>query len=101
MSADGVTTSAAYLSQLRTGKRDNPSARHLAALAAIFEVPLDYFFDDRLRTRIDDDLRLLVAIRESGVRAIAMRLSSVSLATITELIDRVRDLERLPEVEES
>jgi len=45
MTEAGVAISAVYLSQLRTGKRDNPSARHLAAIARLFAVPVEYFFD--------------------------------------------------------
>lgn len=35
----GETFSAAYLWQLRTGRRDNPTKRHLEALAGFFQVP--------------------------------------------------------------
>lgn len=44
ISRSGPSVSAAYLSQLRTGKRLNPSARHLAALAGMFGVPMEFFF---------------------------------------------------------
>lgn len=96
----GTPMSHAYLSQLRTGKRDNPSARHLAAIAALFGVPMEYFFDSELADRINADLRLLVAVRDSGVQGVAMRahgLSPASLASLEGIIDQVRRLERLPE----
>jgi transcriptional regulator with XRE-family HTH domain len=100
MSAAGVTTSAAYLSQLRTGKRDNPSARHLAALARLFEVPMEYFFDEAIAARIDSDLQLLSAVRDAGVQKIALRaqgLSADGLNGVAEMIEYIRRLEqRLP-----
>jgi len=96
MSADGVATSAAYLSQLRTGKRDNLSARHLAAIARLFAVPMDYFFDLELARRIDADLELLAAVRDAGVQSIALRaqgLSPESLAGVADMIEHIRRLE--------
>ncbi len=100
MSATGVTTSAAYLSQLRTGKRDNPSARHLAALARLFEVPMEYFFDPAVAAKIDTDLELLSAVRDAGVQKIALRaqgLSPEGLNGVAEMIEYIRRLEqRLP-----
>ncbi|MEK8171611.1 helix-turn-helix domain-containing protein [Streptomyces sp. M19] len=44
--ATGESFSATYLWQLRTGRRDNPTKRHLEALAQFFQVPVAYFFDD-------------------------------------------------------
>ena len=97
MSAAGAAMSAAYLSQLRTGKRDNPSARHLAAIAHLFEVPMEYFFDAAIAKRIDEDLRLLVTVRDAGVQGLAMRASGLSeagLANVAEMIDFIRRLEQ-------
>ncbi len=96
----GTPMSHAYLSQLRTGKRDNPSARHLAAIATLFGVPMEYFFDAEVADKINADLRLLTAIRDSGVHGVAMRaqgLSAASLASLEGIIDQVRKLERLPD----
>lgn len=36
----GVTVSGVHISHLRSGRRDNPSARLLAALAELFGVPI-------------------------------------------------------------
>ena len=38
--------SQAYVWQLRKGKKDNPTRKHIAALAAFFGVSPMYFFDD-------------------------------------------------------
>lgn len=100
MTETGVAMSAAYLSQLRTGKRDNPSARHLAAIARLFEVPMEYFFDPEVAAKIDADLRLLVAVRDAGVQSIALRaqgLSAESLSGVAGMIEHIRRLEQIPE----
>lgn len=100
MTDTGVAMSAAYLSQLRTGKRDNPSARHLAAIARLFEVPMEYFFDPEVAAKIDADLRLLVAVRDAGVHTIALRaqgLSEESLSGVAGMIEHIRRLERIPD----
>jgi hypothetical protein len=100
MTDTGVAMSAAYLSQLRTGKRDNPSARHLAAIARLFEVPMEYFFDSEVAAKIDADLRLLVAVRDAGVHTIALRaqgLSEESLSGVAGMIEHIRRLEHIPD----
>src|SRR5919206_2151096 len=64
--------SATYLWQLRTGLKDNPSRRHLEALATFFGVPVSYFFDDAVTARIDAELALVRALRSATVRSIAL-----------------------------
>lgn len=96
----GPTISAAYLWLLRKGTRDNPTKKHLEALADFFGVPPAYFFDDAAAEQIDAELDLLLALRDTPIRHIAMRaagLSNESLTTIAEVIERVRQLEGLPE----
>ncbi|NIH70283.1 helix-turn-helix domain-containing protein [Modestobacter marinus] len=93
-----MTTSAAYLSQLRTGTRDNPSARHLAAIAGLFRVPIEYFFDEDLAARIDADMKLLVAVREAGVQTIALRAHGLSAAGLTGVADIIEHIRRLEQV---
>ena len=96
----GPTISATYLWQLRKGVRDNPTKRHLEALAGFFGVPAAYFFDDEETRRIDAELTLLTALRDAPVRQIALRasgLSPKSLEAIADMVDRVRELEGLPQ----
>ena len=96
----GPTISATYIWQLRKGIRDNPTKKHLEALAGFFGVPPAYFFDNEAAARIDAELDLLVALRDSPVRELALRafgLSADSLATIRSMVERVRELENLPE----
>ncbi|MCP3804324.1 helix-turn-helix domain-containing protein [Allokutzneria sp. A3M-2-11 16] len=98
--AGGVTISATYLWQLRRGVRDNPTKRHLEALSGFFGVPVGYFFDDEVAERIDAELALLSALRDSSVRQLALRasgLSPKSLDAISEMVNRVREIEGLPE----
>ena len=95
----GPTISATYLWQLRKGLRDNPTKRHLEALAGFFGVPPAYFFDDAEAERVDAELALLSALRDAPVRHIALRargLSAKSLEAISDMVDRVRELEGLP-----
>ena len=95
----GPTISATYLWLLRKGQRDNPTKKHLEALADFFGVPPAYFFDDAAAARVDAQLELLVALRDAPVRQIALRahgLSPESLLAIAQMIEHVRQLEGLP-----
>ncbi|MFJ8472372.1 XRE family transcriptional regulator [Kitasatospora sp. NPDC094011] len=90
--ATGESFSATYLWQLRTGRRDNPTKRHLEALATFFRVPPAYFFDDPQSARIDEELVLLGALRDAGVRDLALRavaLSADGLGTISDMIEAI------------
>lgn len=98
--AGGPTISATYLWQLRNGKRDNPTMRHLEALSAFFGVPPTYFFDDAAAAAIDSELQLLASLRDASVRQLALRasgLSKDSLGALADMVDRVRKLEGLPD----
>ncbi|MCP2243387.1 helix-turn-helix domain-containing protein [Lentzea aerocolonigenes] len=96
----GPTISATYVWQLRRGLRDNPTKRHLEALAGFFGVPPAYFFDDAVTEQIDSELALLTALRDSSVRRMALRasgLSPKSLGALTAMVERARELEGLPD----
>jgi transcriptional regulator with XRE-family HTH domain len=99
----GVTISASYIWYLRTGQRDNPTFRHLNALARFFGVPPAYFFDDDTGAKVEAELALLAAMKDAGVRDVALRaagLSPRSLGAINDVINRVRELEGLPPYEQ-
>ncbi|GGV95944.1 XRE family transcriptional regulator [Streptomyces gelaticus] len=88
--ATGESFSATYMWQLRTGRRDNPTKRHLEALAQFFDVPVAYFFDDDKGAAIARELELLGALRDAGVRSVALRavnLSPEGVSTISDMID--------------
>jgi transcriptional regulator with XRE-family HTH domain len=95
----GITISHTYVWQLRTGIRDNPTKRHLEALAEFFGVPASYFLDEDVE-HINAQLELLTALRDGGVRSVALRamgLSSRSLDAIRGMIEHARQIEGLPE----
>ncbi len=95
---NGLTVSGAYLSLLRRGKRQNPTARHLEALAQFFSVDVAYFFDNAASRQIADDIALLRSLADAGVQRIATRLgglSSGSLRDIASIIERIRASEGL------
>ncbi|MFJ5985501.1 XRE family transcriptional regulator [Lentzea sp. NPDC092896] len=88
----GESFSAAYLWQLRTGRRDNPTKRHLEALAGFFQVPPAYFFDDEQGRVIAGELELLGALRNSAVRDLALRavtLSEEGLGTVADIVEAI------------
>jgi transcriptional regulator with XRE-family HTH domain len=97
--ATGVTISHTYLWQLRKGLRDNPTKRHIEALAHFFGVRPAYFFDDEVAESTDAQLEVLAAMRDSGVRSVALRtagLSPGSLRAIRGMIEHARQIEGLP-----
>lgn len=98
----GPTISATYLWQLRKGIRDNPTKKHLEALADFFGVSPAYFFDDEAAERIDAELQLLAAMRDADVRGVALRaagLSPETLSAIQGIIERARLLEGLSDAQ--
>jgi transcriptional regulator with XRE-family HTH domain len=98
--AGGPTISASYLHQLRTGAKDNPTKRHIEALAQFFGVPPSYFFDAADAARIDEELQLLAALRDSGVKQIAMRAAGLppqGLESVRQMIELARSVSGLPD----
>lgn len=68
------TISVNYLAMLRSGERDNPTVRHLRALARFFQVPAEYFLEDSEDSAaVHEDLRMVAAMRDADVREIAAR----------------------------
>ena len=95
----GGDISRAYLSYLRNGERSNPTLQHLQALGRFFGVAVAYFFDDDVAAEVDAQLHIAVALRDAGVRAIALRatgLSPKALQAVAVIIEEVRSLEGLP-----
>ena len=94
-----VSLSRAYLSYLRSGERDNPTFQHLQVIARFFGVTPAYFFDDVVAAEVDAQLSLAVALRDAGVRAVALRAAGLSprgIEAVAAIIDQVRSLEGLP-----
>ena len=102
VTAAGTRMSDAYIGQLRNGKRQNPSARNLAAIAELFAVPVDYFFNSDVSAKIDADLRLLTAIRDGGIQGLALRaqgLSAETISSLADIIEQVRRAQNLPDAD--
>ncbi len=94
----GITVTPNHIRALRTGRRRNPSFRLLVGLAELFHVPLDYFVDDSAARDIQESLRALVAMRDTGVQQLMMRahgVSSESLGPVLALLDQIRRIEGL------
>jgi tetratricopeptide (TPR) repeat protein len=91
----GQTISASYLYLLRRGLRDNPTKRHLEALAGFFGIPASYFLDTHDPAE-EDRLGLLSALRDPRVHALALAAASLpdaELDVIAQLVTLAGDLE--------
>jgi len=90
--------------QLRKGKRTEPGFPRLVALANFFGVKPEYFYDDIVAQRTDEQLDVLAAMRDKDVRDVAMRsarLSPNSLQAVRAMIDAAYKLEGIPDEPES
>lgn len=94
----GVTVTGTHISHLRTGRRDNPSARLLAGLAELFGVPIGYFFDPTMEERINSELGALSALRDSEAKSLMLRAQGISPQSMEHLkgiLERIREIEGL------
>ncbi|ATL71160.1 helix-turn-helix domain-containing protein [Nocardia terpenica] len=105
ISATGVPISQSYIWQLRTGRKDNPTLKHVQALANFFGVPAAFFFDDAVTDQVSQRLdevkaeqhRLLEIAASSQAQQIALRtgeLSDKGRQQIADLLDVVYRLEQ-------
>ncbi|MER6382477.1 helix-turn-helix domain-containing protein [Streptomyces sp. NPDC001127] len=102
----GATTiSQSYIWQLRKGKKDNPTISHLQALADFFGVPVAYFVDDGVASKVEGKLealqaqqvRVSEAIGTGDVKLMAMRAGELSperRRQVMDLLDVVYQLEQ-------
>src|SRR6476660_8984649 len=74
----GISVTGTHISHLRTGRRDNPSARRLAGLAELFGVPLGYFFQSDVEEQIKGELQALMALRDTEIRSVMLRAQGIS-----------------------
>lgn len=96
----GVTISASAIQQLRTGTNTNPKMQTIRALAGFFGVNPGYFFDEAEAERQRAEIKVVAAMRDQGVRRVALRangLSTSSLHMLNTVIDQARRLEGMPE----
>jgi transcriptional regulator with XRE-family HTH domain len=93
----GVKVSAVHISHLRSGRRNNPSARLLAAIATLFGVEVGYFFDSAVEEKTNADLARLRALADSGAQNVMMRsgVSPKNLKYLDQILNSIRtDLEK-------
>jgi transcriptional regulator with XRE-family HTH domain len=98
ITAAGESISHTYVGHLRSGKQDNPTLKHLRALARFFGVPVEYFTNDRLAGQVGVELELAAALQDLQVKTVALRQTvateaSKSLASIARIMDTIRQLE--------
>jgi transcriptional regulator with XRE-family HTH domain len=98
----GVSISAAYLWQLRSGKSTNPTVEPLRAIADFFGISASYLIESDVDPKLEAQLELLQVLRDAGIRDLAMRASGLTPEAIDSLramVDHARRLEKLPPVE--
>ena len=88
----GVEVTTNHISHLRAGRRGNPSARLLGAIAETFGVPVDYFFNQARADRIQEQLSSLSVLRDAKVQGVAGRGGLEDAALVADVI---RALQRL------
>lgn len=92
----GVDVTGAYISALRSGRRDNPSAKLLAGIANLFGVSVEYFFDEELSRRVTDQLDSLDAARDARLRGLMTRADKISddgLSHLVSIVDHILKVE--------
>lgn len=94
LKAEGITMSAPYLSQLRSGNRTNPSTATMAALANFFRIKPAFFTDDDYHAKLDHELSWLASIRNEGVRRIATQTVGLSVQAQEDVLARIDELRR-------
>ena len=91
----GVSITAAYLSQLRRGRRTNPSRNVLEALADFFRVNSSYFFGPQTDDGIADQLDIQVVLRNPQVRLLATRAADLPPESLHALVMITEEMRRL------
>lgn len=81
----GVDVTGNHIAHLRSGRRDNPSARLVGALATVFGVPVDFFFDQARAEAITEQLAALAELRGAQVMGVAGR-GPVDVTLVAEVV---------------
>jgi transcriptional regulator with XRE-family HTH domain len=87
------------VANLLSGKQTNPTKAVLELLAEFFHVPVAYFFDDATAAEVSADLQLIAALRDAGVREVALRVAGLdddARHAITTMIDALYGVRRQP-----
>ncbi|MFI1886031.1 Secondary metabolite protein [Streptomyces jumonjinensis] len=99
----GRNLTASAIQQLRTNANKNPTYPTIKALADFFGVKAGFFFDEADAEADSARIALLAAMRDQGVKKVALRangLSTESLHMLSTVIEQARRLEGLPGDEE-
>jgi transcriptional regulator with XRE-family HTH domain len=100
LTAAGTPITAMYMGELRSGKKDNPSFKVLAAIARMFGVKLDYFTDDSYAAEIDRQINQLILARDNRIEGMMTRVTDLSdegIENLDGIIRQIRKLEGLAE----
>lgn len=92
---EGIDISGNYIWMLRSGRRNNPTLRHMEGLARFFGVSPAFLSDQDEAERVSGQLTKISALAANGVEYVAMRGATVEASTldaITALLDQVREL---------
>lgn len=89
----GLSFSRTYVWMLRTGRRDKPTFEHVKALSRFFNVPLEFFGDDEQARKAERELELLLALRNSGAKDIALRGAGLSPGGVQSVLDYLQQVE--------
>lgn len=84
--AQGGSISPTYISELKNGKKTNPSLDQVKWLAAAFGISAGYFTDDEVAERVDAELDRLAAHQQNTELA-ALAEQTVSIAERTASLD--------------
>lgn len=91
----GIEISANYIWMLRSGRRDNPTLRHIEGLSKFFGVSPAFLSDQKEADRLRSQLDGIKEVADSGVQHVAMRGSDIDESTvdaIRALLARAQDL---------
>ncbi|WP_227982110.1 hypothetical protein [Nocardia spumae] len=88
----GHPVSATYLSQLRSGNRDNPSPALVEAVARALAVELTQFNDRGQRDPVPGDETLSAAVADPALRRLLTAAAGLSWASVELLSDMARKL---------
>lgn len=84
--AHGGSISPSYISELKSGKKTNPSLDQIKWVAAAFGVSAGYFTDDEVAARVDAELDRLAAHQQNTELA-ALAEQTVSIVERTASLD--------------
>jgi transcriptional regulator with XRE-family HTH domain len=84
------------VANLLSGKQTNPTKAVLELLAEFFGVPISYFFDDAMAARLGAELELVAALRDAGVRDLALRVAGLdddARRAVVTMIDALQKMQ--------